>query len=83
MNLNQRIKIEILKKIMQKTDALERLKDQQLQEYKIQLDLEEENITPESETIELKKPSQIKEELDNFIVGQDKAKKDFYVKSEK
>lgn len=37
--------------------------------------LEEENIAPESETIELKKPSQIKEELDNFIVGQDKAKK--------
>ena len=37
--------------------------------------LEEENITPESEAIELKKPSQIKEELDNFIVGQDKAKK--------
>ena len=48
-------KREILKKIMQKTDALERLKEQQLQEYKIQLDLEEENITDDIVTSRFKK----------------------------
>ena len=36
--------------------------------------LEEENLV-EVEEVELKKPKQIKEELDNYIVGQDKAKK--------
>ncbi len=36
--------------------------------------LEEESLV-EIEEVELKKPKQIKEELDNYIVGQDKAKK--------
>ena len=36
--------------------------------------LEEENLV-EVEEVELKKPKQIKEELDNYIVGQEKAKK--------
>lgn len=37
--------------------------------------LEEENEALQTEEIELKKPRQIKEELDNYIVGQEKAKK--------
>ena len=37
--------------------------------------LEEENEALQAEEIELKKPRQIKEELDSFIVGQEKAKK--------
>ena len=37
--------------------------------------LEEENEALQTEEIELKKPKQIKEELDNYIVGQEKAKK--------
>ena len=40
---------------MQKTDALEQLKEQQFQEYKIQLDLEEENITDDIVTSRFKK----------------------------
>lgn len=53
--LNTESKREILKKIMQKTDALEQLKEQQFQEYKIQLDLEEENITDDIVTSRFKK----------------------------
>ena len=37
--------------------------------------LEEENQALDVEAVELKKPKQIKEELDSYIVGQDKAKK--------
>ena len=53
--LNTESKREILKKIMKKTDALEQLKEQQFQEYKIQLDLEEENITDDIVTSRFKK----------------------------
>ena len=37
--------------------------------------LKEEEILENQDTIELKKPQEIKEELDKYIVGQDKAKK--------
>lgn len=37
--------------------------------------LTEEEVENKAETVELKKPKEIKEELDKFIVGQDKAKK--------
>lgn len=37
--------------------------------------LEEESVLENSDPVELKKPKEIKEELDKYIVGQDKAKK--------
>jgi flagellar FliJ protein len=48
-------KRNILKEIIKKTDALERLKEHQLEEYKNLVNLEEENIVDDIVTSRFKK----------------------------